>query len=56
LQILAAKNTDKTKPLVTVEKIVRDHWAEYGRNYYQRYDYEGVETADAEKVFARIVE
>ena len=27
LQILAAKNSDLTKPLVTIEKIVRDHWA-----------------------------
>lgn len=56
LQILAAKNTDKSKPLVTVEQIVREHWAEYGRNYYQRYDYEGVDTDAAEKVFARIVD
>lgn len=34
LQILAAKNTDATKPLVTVEQIVKEHWAEFGRNYY----------------------
>ena len=55
LQILAAKNTDATKPLVTVEQIVREHWAEFGRNYYQRYDYEGVDSGAAEKVFERIV-
>ena len=35
-QILAAKNTDPSKPLVTVESIVREHWAKYGRNYYAR--------------------
>jgi len=25
---------------VTVEDIVRQHWATYGRHYYTRYDYE----------------
>ncbi len=30
----------KTGALVTVEDIVRSHWAEYGRNYYTRYDCE----------------
>ena len=35
----------------SVETIVREHWAYYGRNYYQRYDYEGLETADADKIF-----
>ena len=42
LQILADFNKD-TQELVSIEKIVRDHWAQYGRNYYQRYDYEGLE-------------
>ena len=32
----------KTGALVTVEDIVRSHWAEYGRNYYTRYDCENV--------------
>lgn len=27
--------------------IVRKHWAEYGRNYYSRHDYEGIETEAA---------
>jgi phosphoglucomutase len=30
----------------SVEQIVREHWAKYGRNYYTRYDYEGID-ADA---------
>jgi phosphoglucomutase len=32
----------------SVETVVRDHWAKYGRNFYSRYDYEGlpVETAN----------
>ena len=54
LQILAAKNTDPSKPLVTVEQIAKAHWAEYGRNYYRRYDYENLESELAAKVFAQI--
>lgn len=27
----------------SVENIVRQHWAEYGRNYYSRHDYEEIE-------------
>ena len=42
-------------PLVTVEDIVRNHWHEYGRNYYRRYDYENLEEHIADKVFARIM-
>jgi phosphoglucomutase len=33
-----------------VAEIVRDHWRTYGRNYYTRHDYEGVETASANAV------
>ena len=32
---------------LSVEAIVREHWALFGRNYYTRYDYEGVESASA---------
>ncbi len=28
----------------SVEEIVREHWAEYGRNVYSRHDYEGLPT------------
>ena len=28
----------------SVKDIVEEHWAEYGRNYYSRHDYEAVET------------
>lgn len=31
------------------------HWAEFGRNFYARYDYEGLETEKADLVFERIV-
>mmetsp|Transcript_5163 Transcript_5163/g.7416 ORF Transcript_5163/g.7416 Transcript_5163/m.7416 type:complete len:1061 (-) Transcript_5163:496-3678(-) len=42
LSILASVNADTSKPLVTVEDIVRKHWAKYGRNYYCRWDFEGM--------------
>jgi phosphoglucomutase len=47
LSILAAKNQDASKPLVTIEDIVKQHWSTYGRNYYRRYDYENLETEAA---------
>merc|ERR1719424_2691442 len=56
LQILASKNTDPTKPLVGVAEICKAHWAEYGRNYYARYDYEGVDKPAAEKMIATMQE
>ncbi|OQS04893.1 phosphoglucomutase [Thraustotheca clavata] len=51
LSILAAKNTPG-QPLVGVEDIVVNHWKTYGRNYYCRYDYEGVDKVAAEKMMA----
>jgi phosphoglucomutase len=41
LNILAVRNQ-------SVVAIARDHWATYGRNYYARHDYEGVESAKAD--------
>eukprot|EP01064_Diplonema_japonicum_P015847 TRINITY_DN2377_c9_g1_i1.p1 TRINITY_DN2377_c9_g1~~TRINITY_DN2377_c9_g1_i1.p1 ORF type:complete len:617 (+),score=204.92 TRINITY_DN2377_c9_g1_i1:37-1887(+) len=49
LQILTAKNEGKEK-LVSVEDVVSEHWKTYGRNYYARYDYEGVSKEVAEKL------
>lgn len=40
--------------MITVRDIVEHHWQTYGRNYYRRYDYENIDTAKADKVFARI--
>ncbi|MCB1760434.1 MAG: alpha-D-glucose phosphate-specific phosphoglucomutase [Gammaproteobacteria bacterium] len=31
----------------SVERIVRDHWHRFGRNFYTRHDYEGVDAAAA---------
>lgn len=51
LQILAAKSEQAGK-LVAVEEVAKAHWAEYGRNYYGRYDYEGVDKPKAEEMMA----
>lgn len=46
LSILADKNI-ADQPLVDVKDVVIDHWKTYGRNYYSRYDYENVDTEQA---------
>mmetsp|Transcript_72733 Transcript_72733/g.213142 ORF Transcript_72733/g.213142 Transcript_72733/m.213142 type:complete len:596 (-) Transcript_72733:139-1926(-) len=52
LQVLAVKSEEAGR-LVSVEDVAMAHWAEYGRNYYARYDYEGV---DKEKATAMMTE
>lgn len=47
LNILAA--TGKS-----VDQIAREHWARFGRNYYARHDYEGVETEKADALMAAL--
>ncbi len=47
LNILAARGA-------SVDAIARDHWATYGRNYYARHDYEGVETERADALMAEL--
>jgi phosphoglucomutase len=43
LNILAARNEP-------AKAIVEKHWTEYGRNYYSRHDYEGVDSAAANRM------
>jgi len=38
----------------SVAEIVHEHWAEYGRNFYSRHDYEGVDASAAEKMMAQL--
>ncbi|MEW5902885.1 MAG: alpha-D-glucose phosphate-specific phosphoglucomutase [Pseudomonadota bacterium] len=38
----------------SVEDIVRAHWAKYGRNFYSRYDYEGLPTEAANGVMQHL--
>jgi len=49
LQILA-KKTEEKGSLVSVEDVANEHWKTYGRNYYTRYDYEGVDKGKAEEM------
>ena len=49
LNILAERNE-------SVENIVRQHWAEYGRNYYTRHDYEQIPFKSAEALFENLRE
>ena len=36
----------------SVEDIVTEHWKTYGRNFYSRHDYEGVDSANANELMA----
>jgi len=47
LNILAA--TGKS-----VDALAREHWATYGRNYYARHDYEGVESERADALMSEL--
>ena len=47
LDILAARGE-------SVEAIVRDHWRRFGRNFYSRHDYEGVDSAAANALMAHL--
>ncbi|KAF9674016.1 hypothetical protein SADUNF_Sadunf10G0083900 [Salix dunnii] len=57
LSILAYKNKKNLGggELVSVEDIVRNHWATYGRHYYTRYDYENVDAGAAKELMAYLV-
>ena len=47
LNVLAARK-------IGVDQLAREHWARFGRNYYARHDYEGVETANADALMAEL--
>jgi len=38
----------------SVANILTDHWQKYGRNYYSRHDYEGVDSAAATQVLQNV--
>jgi len=40
----------ETNKDISLKKILENHWSQYGRNYFTRYDYEEVATAKAEAV------
>jgi phosphoglucomutase len=47
LNILAASGK-------SVDELMRDHWARYGRNYYSLHDYEGIAKAEADAVIENL--
>ncbi|MCW9012854.1 MAG: alpha-D-glucose phosphate-specific phosphoglucomutase [Gammaproteobacteria bacterium] len=38
----------------SVEQIVKDHWARFGRNYYCRHDYEAINSQIADELMSRL--
>jgi phosphoglucomutase len=54
MSILASYNTDPAAPFYHIDFIVHAHWASYGRNYYCRYDYEGVDSTNAKAVLQHL--
>jgi phosphoglucomutase len=38
----------------SVTDILQEHWAKYGRNYYSRHDFEAIEVAKADAMFASL--
>jgi phosphoglucomutase len=38
----------------SVAEIVRQHWARFGRNFFTRHDYEGVDSANAQQMIERL--
>ena len=49
LNILAARHQ-------SVEDVISDHWLAYGRHYYSRHDYEGVDSQNAQTVMTNLSE
>ena len=39
---------------ISADQLAREHWARFGRNYYARHDYEGVEAAKADALMAEL--
>lgn len=54
LSILADANPDPSTRLVTVEEIVKQHWRKYGRNYYVRWDFEGMDKVKCGEMMAKM--
>jgi phosphoglucomutase len=50
----ANENRNVEEPLISVRDVVKKHWSKYGRHFYCRYDYEGVDSEMANKVMSKI--
>ncbi|MCW2391345.1 alpha-D-glucose phosphate-specific phosphoglucomutase [Sphingobium sp. B11D3A] len=40
---------------ISVDALAHDHWARFGRNYYARHDYEGIETEKANALIEALI-
>ena len=49
------RNQNLNQPLVTVQDIAEGYWKEFGRHYYTRYDYEGLETEQADRLINHLL-
>lgn len=58
LSLLAYKNKDVPVggAKVSLEDIAVQHWKEFGRNFFSRYDYEAVESDKADAMVAHLRE
>jgi len=41
---------------ISVDRLAREHWAKFGRNYYARHDYEALPTEQADTLMAELKE
>jgi phosphoglucomutase len=39
---------------ISVADLMQDHWRRYGRNYYSRHDYEGIDATVAQEIMAHL--
>ncbi|CAM9785077.1 unnamed protein product [Ascophyllum nodosum] len=54
MSIISQRNPDKGARLVGVQDVMEEHWREYGRNFYSRYDYEGVASEGAQAMMEHL--
>jgi phosphoglucomutase len=54
LSILAEKNYENKGKLIGVRDIAVDHWKKYGRDYYCRFDYEGLPVEQSKQVIENL--
>ena len=40
---------------ISVDQLAREHWAQFGRNYYARHDYEAIASAQADALMADLL-
>lgn len=51
---IIAYESEGRENVVSIEEIVTNHWKEYGRNFFSRYDYEEVSADDANAMMAHL--